>query len=533
MGDGISTNLNSQQSHRKPENKLDSVLEALGIKADDLQTLLEAKRLAEEIKPKEEDGDRKYFKNKTIIYEDHDAFIYQRGTSKTGRWYLRIYDDKKRQAIYKSLKTTDKVKAIDTARFLYVEIKGKLDRGERIKSINTPELIDRWQERLKSEISDIPHTGITAESYKQKCYFLKNWRDYIEYLHLSKTPIDRINPADTRDFGIWLKNKPKQTALHTGSGRSLELVNNNISEVIRMYHRLAKRDKYISENQIPEIDRVKMQLDEGYKRDVMNEEQYEKFWRWIQYKYITKKHNPSKTDEELEVRKIWKEFIFIMSNVGFRPSELLGIKLYEITENPQWDDARNATDVLMKVRKENSKTGRARVCVAPVKKRIERVLESYKKIGIEHRPDDFLFISHRWVVNGRRDAPSRNMMYTRLKKVMEESGLKDELEKEGKRISLYSFRHQYACWRLRYGDVPIHLLAKQMGTSIQKIESTYGHIEVEQQAELITKAQDQIKRTGYVLSQPEVIEDKTLESMQYQHTVVTKNSGSTNKKAIK
>ena len=197
-----------------------------------------------------------------------------------------------------------------------------------------------------------------------------------------------------------------------------------------------------------------------------------------------------------------------MSNVGFRPKELLGIKISEISENPNWDDKRRETDVLMKVRKENSKTGRARVCVAPVKKRIERIIASYQKLGITHQPDDFLFIAHRWVVKGKRVQPSRQMMYERLKTVMQNSGLKEELAKEGKRISLYSFRHQYACWRLRYGDVPIHLLAKQMGTSIQKIEATYGHIQVEQQAEQITKSQSHIKRTGYVLSQPEVIDDE-------------------------
>jgi integrase len=56
-------------------------------------------------------------------------------------------------------------------------------------------------------------------------------------------------------------------------------------------------------------------------------------------------------------------------------------------------------------------------------------------------------------------------------------------------ISLYSFRHQYICWRLRYGQVPIHLIAKNCGTSIQKIDETYGHIEVEKQVDILTHNQ--------------------------------------------
>ena len=504
----------SQDNPIKSEavNALDLLLQSAGFEAGDLQTALEAIKQAKEVSTKKKEGDDQYAYclDRTLVYEDQDAFIYKRADTKTGRWYFRIYDSKRNKPVRKALRTTDKVQALASARILYIEIKGKIERGERLKSISTIELVEQWKKKLESQISDIPHIGLTPDSYKQKCYFLNNWSDYLIHLRIHKTAIDKVEPMRTRDFGNWLKQKPKETALHTGKGRSLELVNNNISEVIRMYHQLAIREKYISLAHLPEIDRVKVQLDEGYKRDIMNEDQYERFWRYIQFKYITKKHNPLISEEELEIRKIWKEFIFIMSNVGFRPKELLGIKMSEISENPNWDDERRQTDVLMKVRKENSKTGRARVCVAPVKKRIERIIASYKKIGITHQPDDFLFISHRWVVNGKRDQPSRQMMYERLKKVMQISGLKDELAKEGKRISLYSFRHQYACWRLRYGDVPIHLLAKQMGTSIQKIESTYGHIQVEQQAELITKSQSHLKRTGYVLSKPDVIDDEDM-----------------------
>ena len=47
-----------------------------------------------------------------------------------------------------------------------------------------------------------------------------------------------------------------------------------------------------------------------------------------------------------------------------------------------------------------------------------------------------------------------------------------------------------------------------MGTSIQKIESTYGHIQVEQQADVITKSQSHIVNAGFVLSKPEVIEEE-------------------------
>jgi integrase len=193
-----------------------------------------------------------------------------------------------------------------------------------------------------------------------------------------------------------------------------------------------------------------------------------------------------------------------MSNVGFRSKELLGIKMKEIMENPNWDDERRSTDVLMKVRKENSKTGRSRICVAPVKKRIQRILDAYKNLGITLKHKVYLFLNPK---SKTRLHFGRMGFYQRLKDTLVESGLQSELDKEEKSITLYSFRHQYACWRLRYGDVPIHLFAKQMGTSIQKIESTYGHIQVEQQAEVITKAQSHIVNAGFVLNKPDAFDE--------------------------
>ena len=105
-------------------------------------------------------------------------------------------------------------------------------------------------------------------------------------------------------------------------------------------------------------------------------------------------------------------------------------------------------------------------------------------------PQDFLLFNP---TKKQRTAYTRQTIYLRLKSVLKASGLWSELEAENKSVSLYSSRHAYICWRLRYGNTPVHLLAKAAGTSIQKIEQTYGHIEVEKQAELLTQKQGYIK----------------------------------------
>jgi integrase len=43
---------------------------------------------------------------------------------------------------------------------------------------------------------------------------------------------------------------------------------------------------------------------------------------------------------------------------------------------------------------------------------------------------------------------------------------------------LYSLRHAYATYALLYDRVPIHTLARQMGTSVLMIEKHYSHLDV-------------------------------------------------------
>ena len=74
---------------------LEGLLDAAGYTPDDLQTALEAIKVAKELKkkPKDEEG-YKHFLDKTPVYDDVDAFIFKRASSKAGRYYIRMYDTK-------------------------------------------------------------------------------------------------------------------------------------------------------------------------------------------------------------------------------------------------------------------------------------------------------------------------------------------------------------------------------------------------------------------------------------------------------
>ena len=202
------------------------------------------------------------------------------------------------------------------------------------------------------------------------------------------------------------------------------------------------------------------------------------YYKWIPEKGIT----PIETQK----RTIFYNVIGILYNTGLRPKELLGLKVLEITKNEADTKELQQTHLKIKIRATNNKTGKSRIIVSPIKKRVDRIKKAYKELGVEHLPqDNFIFNPQ----SKERKPYTRQALYQRLQEVLEKSGLKEELAEDSKKVSLYRSRHSFITWRLPYGNVPIHLVAKVAGTSIQKIEQTYGHIEVEKQTELLTRNQ--------------------------------------------
>jgi len=424
--------------------------------------------------------EKKNYFNKELIYEDESAFIYQRGDTKSKIYYLRIFDHSSKKPYVKSLGTTDHAKALVKARTIYQEIKGKIIRGERLRTITSPELIDMYLRSL--HISDVPHTGVTPETLKLKRYYLNTWLEYIASFNCSSTPIDQLPMDKLIKFGYWFRDLPRKDG-RVRKTRSFEQINNAISEVKLAYYKVAVKNRYISQDLVPKIDRLKQPKNSAPKRDILELHQYNQFWRFLEYKYQREKNL---TELEKHRRILFTKFVGVMVNTGMRPKEFLTLRWKDISAHRSTDPNLRKKIAVISIRAENSKTGRARNIVAPVRNRLEVIKQSYKDLGYEPKPNDFVLWN---VEQDDRRAYTRQTFFCRLKETLKLSGVQSELDDYDNSISLYSFRHQYICWRLRYGQVPIHLIAKNCGTSIQKIDETYGHIEVEKQVDILTQNQ--------------------------------------------
>jgi len=484
---------NWQFSDRTAAELLSLVASAAGVLPQDLQTALTAAADARRDLETSASESKAVYQDRELVYDDETAFIFRRGTTKSRTYYIRIFDSQSRRPFVKSLRETDRVAALAKARVIYQEIKGKVTRGERLKSVTNKELTRLYLEKIERKVTTIPQQGITPETLRLKKYFLGIWLRFVESLGFDKTPIDQIQPSRTRDFGHWFATLPKETG--RAGPRSVEQVNNCIAEVLRMFREVGVRDRYISKENVPEIDRLKEQPDERYKRDILTTEQYDRLNRFMWNSWARKKDL-----KPLEKQKRLAFFytMGLLYNTGLRPKELLGLRVNEISAVESVDAEIQKSHLKIFIRATNSKTGRSRVVIAPIKNRIARIKEVYKAMGVEHTTQDFLLFNPG---SKKRTAYTRQSLYQRLQEVLEKSGLKEELIAEGRSVSLYSSRHAFITWRLQYGNVPIHLVAKVAGTSIQKIEQTYGHIELEKQTELLTRNQGYARRGGVDLQE--------------------------------
>ena len=479
-----------QNNHRNPDetnaDQLKSLIEKVGI--EKLNIVLKELSNAEKISPNQPKRENKNYKNKQLIFDDEDCCIYNRGDTKSGIWYFRLYDRKSQKPLFKSLKTTNKDSALIQAKSLYIDYKGKLDRGETLQNINTLELLKLQDDWNFNRISLITHQGITKDTYKVRKQFLKNWRTFIESKNLLKTPIHKIKPNQIEDFADWLKDQPKQTALHTGKSRSYEYINNNVNEVTKMYYQQALKSRYISKDLVPNLTRLKYEVDETIKRSIFDDDDYDAYEKYLRQVYCTAKHNPELDKKDLVVRKIFYWFLMIMSNSGCRSRELLTLKLSDINFNLlEYGKDINEKCVEITIRREVSKTGKSRKLIAPVKKKINNLLKEYQKLNIKHNPFDYIFINP----NSKDLKPyGRQTFYKRMKETIKISGMKEIFDRKEKKISLYSMRHQYVYWRLKIGKVKIQTLAANIGSSVQRIEENYGHIKPIEYARELVANQD-------------------------------------------
>ena len=211
----------------------------------------------------------------------------------------------------------------------------------------------------------------------------------------------------------------------------------------------------------------------------------------------------ARTEQSKEMRQLMRDYVDVLIDTGARPgSELLNLqwrqikfamepKLKHTGEIDNTDDEHEET-VLSNLNRSvamvvSGKTGtRTIVGMNPTVKALERIaLRNYEREDDEEEPGitdpfkkltvptntDFVFRTK----NKEEQTSWQKMFESYLK---EHNLLIDPIT--GSKRVFYSLRHTYATLALTNDQVPIHTLAKQMGTSVLMIEKHYSHLKVVQ-----------------------------------------------------
>ena len=111
----------------------------------------------------------------------------------------------------------------------------------------------------------------------------------------------------------------------------------------------------------------------------------------------------------------------------------------------------------MNVRAKNSKTGIPRKIPVVLKASYKKVIKLQNDLGCDMQPNDYLFMN----VNSEERLPyTREALSKRLRTALVDSGLQSELDAENKTITLYSARHAFITWAMRYWQLDLPLLSR-------------------------------------------------------------------------
>ena len=467
------------------------LLQSRGLDASDLIDIVEIlakskKREAERQAKEEEKEKNKHILEKEYVFETRrDIYIYKSGATKTGRYYVRIHNEKQpKRPFVQSLRTTNRTEALFRAEKIYAEKIHAINRGVKFHSIDTKELVRLYQKERRQTITTIPHQGITQQSFDTMCGYLKKWEEYIAYKRMSKFNIEDIPTEVGKGFGLWIKEQHKQR--YGGRERSNETINHAIAAVKKMYRDVAVDEKYITMAEFPNFKYLKVNRETKPKRDILEPEEFTMLRQWMTNKWCREKDI---TDLERVKRYVYGLYLTIQYYGGFRNKEILGIKWGDISVIKTESEEAKRVNRGVFIPATNSKTGKSRTCVAPVAHQFERIRNHYRKLGItDFGRDDFVFINLAKTKRGTNTPYDQPAMEKRLKAVIEGSGLKKILDETGRHITQYSARHYAATDALMRG-VSIYDTAINLGTSVFYIEQTYSHITALKRSMEITKGQ--------------------------------------------
>lgn len=400
---------------------------------------------------------------------DGAVLLYTRPGRKKTTYQARLKVPGVLGYVIKSLKTADLNAAISEAEDLYYELRAAQKQGLDVKLAGNLRFKDLWK-----RFYDAHEAALSV--HRQRLH-TSNARNYLIPFFGEHRVADMAD-AFVEKYWDWRINFYNPTrreaegrtdaippnAARVPAQKTLDMEAGMLRQIFRWGKRVGcvKREPWMK---APKVGHTKGVV----RRPTFTETEWKRIYthlrEWVKEDMVM---SPGKNGGELHragptllhqfQREMLRHYLLFLANSGLRPNEARQLLWRDIREEEDED----GTPTLVIEVAPTTKTG-ARTVVC--REGTAHYLERLKKISPHTKPDDHVFC--------RYDGEPVNNFNQSFRKVLVDTGLLQD--RWGKRRSIYSLRHFY-CTQSLLSGVPIHVLAKNMGTSISHIEQHYSHV---------------------------------------------------------
>lgn len=394
--------------------------------------------------------------------------------TRNGIFQVRLYKGK-RQYIYKSLKTRDLAKARDLAVRAYYELEFRKEEQLPLQIKRFSDVLNEYERLRESQNKRGTYRHSNKANQQQTSdYMLRQIRRVSKFWHeyCGKKPVDKVDNALLRDYVDWRRDyyrrmpankRPRNHSINPAD-KTLEWETTFALTVLKFAHERG----YRGNKPLPTF-RHKAQRTKT--RPAFTLAEYSRLYKGIRRWMHEEKDNA----RWRYTRELLRDYVLILANSGMRVGEANNLRVGDIES---FTDERGRENYAFTV---NGKTGKRYVILrASAKRYVDRTLErnarwqetwdkaaqkgakNHNRKTAEH--DDWLF--------RMPDGNKVISLIDQFNEVLKRENLMHNAD--GEKYTLYSLRHFYAVQMLRRGKVNVFDIARNMGTSVQIIESYYG-----------------------------------------------------------
>ena len=399
-----------------------------------------------------------YKEDEIAIFDD--VCVYKRGDY----WQFRLWLDKEKRYVRKSLKTRKRTEAVELGKELYLELFADMKQGKSYYSITSVEGVEKY---LAARQKEVELGLITKSRHRTLKIHLKTWIGFIS----KKERLKDLKRNNCEGYYEWRFEKTDgQIKQSTVEGEQV-----TINSMMKWLYR--QNETYIDGFDFKKLKRID-DAGESVRRQTLTSEEYNRLTRTM------RKLSPNTNNELKDLQSKWfkltQMFVLIATNSGLRVGEQKQLRWEDVRVEEHKDKEGNTVKLArINVRAATSKVRRGRTLLCRNGQYFERL-----KTCLGERSGKSLVFS----IDGKREVNLKTLSKY-FKTMLEAAEIGDVA---GRGIVLYSLRHFMITQRIMAG-LSYRQVADMCGTSIMMIEKTYWHLNDEIR---LTSALDDYRRRG-------------------------------------